>query len=190
RTEALDRAHHDLRIDLVDLLPGEAEAIEHAGAEILHDDVALLQQIDEHLLAFGALHVHGDRALVAVEHREVEAVGLRHVAQLAARRVAHRILELDHVGAHPREQLRAGRARLHVRHVENPHTLESFHDYFFFAVGLRLVIRPLSVPAVSSITALMSVGFFERTASSIAFLSSAGVAAFTPTPPNASISLS
>ena len=51
-------------------------------------------------------------------------------------------------------------------------------------------MRPLSVPAVSSITALIRVGFFERIASSIAFLSSAGVVAFAPTPPNASISLS
>ena len=51
-------------------------------------------------------------------------------------------------------------------------------------------MRPLSVPAVSSITALMSVGFLERIASSIALRSSAGVVAFTPTPPKASISLS
>ncbi len=51
-------------------------------------------------------------------------------------------------------------------------------------------MRPLSVPAVSSITALMSVGFFERIASAIALRSSAGVVACTPTPPNASISLS
>src|SRR4029078_12120831 len=108
-----------------------------------------------------------------------------HVAQLAARRIAHRVLELDDIGAHPCQQLAAGRARLDMRHVENPNALECFHDYFFFAVGLRLVIRPLSVPAVSSITALMSVGFFERIASSIAFLNSAGVGAFPPPPPNA-----
>ena len=40
--------------------------------------------------------------------------------------------------------------------------------YFFFALGLRLVMRPLSVPAPSSMTALMSVGLRERIASSIA----------------------
>ena len=51
-------------------------------------------------------------------------------------------------------------------------------------------MRPLSVPAVSSITALMSVGLRERIASSIALRSSAGVVACTPTPPKASISLS
>ena len=52
---------------------------------------------------------------------------LGHVAQLAARRVALRRLELDHVRAHPREQLRAGRAGLHVGHVENSYAFECFH---------------------------------------------------------------
>src|SRR5262249_40117285 len=66
RAEALDRAHDDLRIDLADFFPREAEAVEHAGPEVLHDDVALLQQVDEYLLALGRLHVDGDRALVAV----------------------------------------------------------------------------------------------------------------------------
>src|SRR4051812_10674079 len=192
--ETLDRAHDNLRIDLADLLPGKAEALEHAWAEVLHDDVALLQEVDEYLLALARLHVDGDRALVAVEHREVERVGVRHVAQLAAGRIPLRILELDDVGAHPREQLRAGWPGLHVRHVENSYALQCFHfalRYFFFAAeGLRLVMRPLSVPAVSSITALMRVGFLERSASSIAFLSSLGVVACTPTPPKASISLS
>jgi len=51
-------------------------------------------------------------------------------------------------------------------------------------------MRPLSVPAVSSITALMSVGLRERIAYSIARRSSAGVVALTPTPPNASMILS
>jgi hypothetical protein len=49
---------------------------------------------------------------------------------------------------------------------------------------------PLSVPAFSSMTALISVGLLERIASSIALRSSAGVAATTPTPPKASISFS
>src|SRR5437879_4022175 len=174
RAEALDRAHHDARVQLVDLLPGEAEPVEHPGSEILHDDVALPQEVDEHRLAFSALHVDHDRALVAVEHREVQAVCIRHVAQLAARSVALRRLELDHVGTQPCQQLGAGRARLHVGHVEDADSLECFHSdlqklYFFFPlVGFRLVMRPLSVPAVSSMTALMSVGLRDRTAPSIA----------------------
>ena len=63
--------------------------------------------------------------------------------------------------------------------------------YFFLAAeGFRLVMRPLSVPAVSSITALISVGLRERMASYMPLRSSAGVVALTPTPPKASISLS
>ena len=61
-----------------------------------------------------------DRALVVVQHREVEAVHAGDVAQLAARGVAFAgALDLDHVGAEPCQQLRAGRARLHVREIEN-----------------------------------------------------------------------
>src|ERR1700692_2041408 len=51
-------------------------------------------------------------------------------------------------------------------------------SYFLVAVlaGFRLVKRPLSVPAASSITALMSAGFFAAIASIRNFESSAGVA--------------
>ena len=125
--EALDGTHHHARIDFVDLLPRESEPVEHAGPEILHDDVALLQQLDEYRLAVGRLHVDRDRALVAVQHREIQAVRIGHVAQLAARRIARGRLQLDHVRSHPRQQLRAGRPRLHVRHVENADSLECFH---------------------------------------------------------------
>jgi hypothetical protein len=76
---------------------------------------------------FSGLHVHGNRPLVAVEHREIERVGIRHVAQLAARRVALRVLELDHVRAHPGEELRAGGTGLDVRHVQNAYAFQSFH---------------------------------------------------------------
>ena len=136
-TKALDRAHHDLRVDLMDLLPGEAEPVQHAGAEVLHDDVALLQEVDEHSLALLRFHVHRDRPLVAVEHGEIKAVGVRHVAQLAAGRIALRRLELDDVRAHPGEKLRAGRPRLHVRHVEDPDSLECFHSVLQKIPGRR-----------------------------------------------------
>jgi hypothetical protein len=55
-----------------------------------------------------------------VQHREIEAVHVRNVAQLSARDVAFAgALDLDHVGAEPCEQLRAGRSRLHVREIED-----------------------------------------------------------------------
>src|SRR5712672_2129437 len=125
RAEALDGGDDHARIELVDVLPGQPHAVERAGREILHQHVALLDQPIEDLPAFRMLGIDGDRALVAVEHGEVEAVGPLHVAQLPARDVAHAgPLDLDHVGAHIGEQLRAGGARLHVREVEDAHAVE------------------------------------------------------------------
>ena len=117
-TKTLDRAHHDFRIDGVDFFPRKSEPVEHAGPEIFHDDVAFAEQVDKYRFAFGRFHVHGDRALVAIEHREIKAVSARHIAQLAARAVTLRRLKFDHVGAHPGQQLRAGRSGLNMRHVE------------------------------------------------------------------------
>ena len=125
--EPLDRGVDDPRVQLLKALPGEALPVEHAGAEILDDDVAAPDQLLDHRLALRRLQVDGDAALVRVQHREIEAVGALHVLQLAAGDVAaagH--LDLDHVGAHPRQQLRPGRARLDMAQIENAHTFESF----------------------------------------------------------------
>ena len=123
--EALDRGDDHARIELVDMLEGQPHAVERAGREILHQHVAVLHQPVEDFLALGMLGVDGDRALVAVEHGEIEAVGALHVAQLAARDVADAgPLDLDHVGAHIGEQLGAGRPRLHVGEIEDAHAVE------------------------------------------------------------------
>src|SRR5260221_10510888 len=123
--EALDRGHDHARIGLVDVLPGQPHAVERAGREIFHQHVAVLDQPIEDLLALGMLGVDGDRTLAAVEHGEIEAVGAFDVAQLAARDVADAgPLDLDHVGTHIGEQLRAGWAGLHVGEIEDAHAVE------------------------------------------------------------------
>ena len=269
--EALDRGDDHARVELVDVVPGQAHAVERAGREVLDQHVAGLDQPVEDIHALGMLGVDGDRPLAAVEHGEIEAVGARHVAQLPARDVAGaRTLDLDHVGAHVGEQLGASRARLHVREVENAQAVEraaglpvglaarlrqvirfavavcllggKLHHlaggffcrgfrlggflrfvlghltsstisnyvpeaqsrggrfelqllraiYFFLSAlcGLRLPMRPLSLPAAGSSTALMRVGLPESIASFTARLSSSGDVALTPTPPKASIILS
>src|SRR5215470_7639802 len=71
--------------------------------------------------------------------------------------------------------------------------LDSLNRYFFFCsllCGLRLPIRPLSLPAAGSITALIKVGLPLSMAALTARLSSSGLVALTPTPPKASIILS
>ena len=136
------------------------------------------------------------------------------VAQLAAGHVAGAgTLDLDHVGAEPGQQLGAGRAGLNVGEVDDLDALEGkvvghvavapcgwsgacggnarrVRACAYFdsaAAGFRLVIRPLSVPAVSSMTALIRVGL-RRTCHALLpwrVRSSAGVVALTPTPPKA-----
>ena len=51
RPEALDRCDDHLRVELLDALPREAHAIERAGREVLHQHVAVLDELLEHLLA-------------------------------------------------------------------------------------------------------------------------------------------
>jgi hypothetical protein len=111
-------------------------------------------------------------------------------AQRFARRARHapQQRQAPHAGA-TRSARRPGTAS-HAGAARAAHRIGYSPAYFFFAAGLRLVMRPLSVPAFSSMTALTSVGRFERIASSIALRNSSGVVAWTPTPPNASISFS
>src|SRR6266403_136584 len=123
--ESLDRGHNQFWIDALNLLPRKSHAIEHAGAEILHQHVAFLHQRGEDFLALGILGVERDRALVVVEHGEIQAVDIRLVLQLTARDIANAwTLDLDHVGAEPCQQLRASRSRLDVRKIENANALQ------------------------------------------------------------------
>ena len=120
RAEAFDRGDDHLRVEPVDRLPGEAHAIEHARSEILDQHVAFLDQALEHFLARRVLGVERDRAFVVVQHGEVQAVHLGDVLQLPARDVARsRALDLDHVGAKPCEELRAGRSGLDMGEVKD-----------------------------------------------------------------------
>jgi hypothetical protein len=125
--EALDRGDDHLRVQLLDAFPAEAHAVQRAGAEVLHQHVRFLDELLQHGLAFGLLGVQRERALVAVEHGEVERVHIRNVAQLRARDVTGAgALDLDDVGAEPGQHLRAGRARLHMREVDDLDAVEGF----------------------------------------------------------------
>ena len=138
RAKALDRGDDHARIERMDALPVEAHAVEHAGAEILDQHVAMLDQRLQHLLALGVLGVQRDRALVVVEHGEIEAVDIGNVAQLAAGDVADAgALDLDHVGAEPGEKLGAGRPRLDMGEIEDADAVECL-AHFPLRIG-RLV---------------------------------------------------
>ncbi len=123
--EALDRGVDDARVQFLEPLPRKTLAVEHARAEIFEDHVAAPDQILDDPPAARRFQIDRDAALVRVQHREVEAVGALHVLQLAAGNVAApRHLDLDHIGAHPRQQLGRRRPRLDMAEIENAHTFE------------------------------------------------------------------
>jgi len=116
--ESLERGHDELRVDLVDLVPTEAELFHVAWADVLYEHVCL-EQVGEDLLAFRVLHVERDRLLVGVELQEVQRVRAVDVVHLVTGRVAAmHLLELDDLGAQPCENLGARRARLNLRPVD------------------------------------------------------------------------
>ncbi len=136
--EALDRGDDHLRVERLDVLPREAHAVERARAEVLDQHVGLLDQLLQHRLAFGLLGVQRQRALVAVEHREVQRVDVGNVAQLRARDVARAgALDLDDVRTEPREQLGARRTGLDMGEVDD------------LDAGERLVAHVPVTPVVS-----------------------------------------
>jgi len=66
----------------VNFSPSESEPVEHAGAEVLEEHVALFQQFDEHGFAFGDFMLTVIERLLQFKHREV--TGCPHSARRAA----------------------------------------------------------------------------------------------------------
>ena len=97
--EAVDGHVDDVGRDFADGGLVEAEPLDHAGAEVLHEHVGAGGEPPDDVGALRSLEVDGERALVAVE---VEERGGEAVAAVAvgARVVARaRLLDLDDVGA-------------------------------------------------------------------------------------------
>ena len=115
--EARDRAVDDLRIDLLDRLVVDLEAVLHVGAVVLDDHVGLLRELHEDRVAFLALEVERDRLLVAVQVLEVEAVAA--AAHGVGAAGFGRRLDLDHLRAPVGELAHRRRAGAMCREIEN-----------------------------------------------------------------------
>ena len=118
--EALDGGIDQPRIDFLQLLPAKPHPVERARSEILDQHVGAGDQFAEQLLALVGLEVEGQAALVGVEDEEEQLVIVLGAGDIAA----FGLLELDHVGPEKRQHLRARRARLVVRHVDDTETGE------------------------------------------------------------------
>jgi len=87
------------------------------------------------------LRIQGNATLVTVEHREIQAVDSRNVAQLVARGISFtRSLNLDYVGSKPCQNLRAGRSGLHMRHIQNPDAFQGFPHFFLVVEILKQIV--------------------------------------------------
>ena len=123
--EALDRAVDQARIERVERVIAEAVPLHHAGRLVLDEDVRLLHHVEEHRLALLRFQVQRDGALVGVEQQEVAAVDTGLLGATVAAGIAlPRLFDLDHVGAQPRQHLRARRARLELRHVQDANAIQ------------------------------------------------------------------
>ena len=101
-------------------------------------------------LPCGCFEFDRDRALVVIEHGEVERVRALHIHQLTAGDIADAgALDLDHVGAEPCQQLGTSRTRLHMGEIENADTVErlaGLAEWLFRGrrhCGFRLAVRTL-----------------------------------------------
>ncbi len=118
--EALDRAENEPRVEFLNMLPGEAHPVHRTGREILDQHVGLADQLLQDRLAFRRLGVQGQRLFVAIERDKVQRIQIGDVPQLVARHVPNaRPLDLQHVCAEPRQQLRACGSRLYAGKVDN-----------------------------------------------------------------------
>ncbi len=119
--EAGDREDDQARVAPHQLLDAEAEPLQHAGAEVLHQHVGTVDQPEQDLLVGGVLEVERDRLLVAVgaqEVRRLPRVGLADERRPPAAGVvaAAGRLHLDHAGAEsPSICVQCGPARARVR---------------------------------------------------------------------------
>src|SRR3954452_24482243 len=86
--------------------------------EVLHDHVRVGDELAQQLLPLRPAEVQRDRALVAGDHLPPQA-GPRAVPAVRAGRVAVRVLDLEHVGAHVAEQHRRDGRGVHRAHVED-----------------------------------------------------------------------
>src|SRR5581483_4442242 len=111
--EARDRAHHDARVDLPQRLVVDLQPVLHVGAEVLDDDVGLLDEPVEDPPAGVGLQVDRDRPLVAVEVLAVE------VREAGVHRALGRADDLDHLGAEVRQHPHGGRAGARVAEVKH-----------------------------------------------------------------------
>ena len=131
--EAADGAVDDAGVDLLHLLIGEAQTLQHAHLVVLANHVGGLQQLGEDLLALFALQVQGHALLVAVDVGVVAAEAVLHGAPAAGLITGGRGLDLDDLGAVVGQVHGAERAAVCLSQVQYANAFQrSVHKRFPF----------------------------------------------------------
>jgi hypothetical protein len=100
-----DARDDESRVHLPELVRPDPPLLERAGAEVLDEDVAVLDEVEQQLLPSLLPQVECDALLVARLHRPPEGAPLvARLAPLAQRVRLPRWLDLDDLGAHVAEQ--------------------------------------------------------------------------------------
>ena len=129
-TEGGDRAVHDARVTRRHGGVADPEAIDHARAERLDEDICRLGEAQQRLTRLGVLEVEAEALLAAVGVAEEHAVTADRGTDMAVRLAFARWLDLDHRGAmvgHHEGGLRPGKEQ---REVDDAQTCE-FHWALF-----------------------------------------------------------
>ena len=103
-----DRAVDQARIERRESLVVDAEALGHAGPEVVHEHVRRLDQPQQRFAAFGTLEIEHDAQLAAIDAEERAILRLQR-RRILAQVVAARRLDLDDVRALVGEQRAAVR---------------------------------------------------------------------------------
>jgi len=109
-----------MRMFSAQLLGTKSLFLELPVAKIFQEHVGAFEQKVHGLPIFGLREIEYDTAFSSVEQRKERG---SHAAQRAGL-VAHRRLDLDHLGAQLREDHAAGRAHHHMGHLDDPHPVK------------------------------------------------------------------
>ena len=120
-TEAGAAAVDQARVELAQHVPADAEAVHHAGGEVLDQHVGLGDKLEEDFPAARLLEVEDHRLLVGVQHDQRPGLDL---ALAAAHDVALRRLDLEHAGAHEAELQPAIGAVVDLPQIEDEHPIQ------------------------------------------------------------------
>src|SRR5450759_3011359 len=117
--ETGDPEHDQAWVDLAEHVQAQAPGLHRAGAKVLHQDVALGDQLEEQLQAAPLSQVDGDRLAVAglAEPGQRGVLALGRYAEAAHRVTGDRVLDLDDLGtelAHDAGGVGAGEERADV----------------------------------------------------------------------------